>query len=334
MITHFTKPLAKLFGGTACLALLTSVALTQPALAQNGPTLKIEHFIGTIDIQTGDYNKITITDADGVSVDKSGSNVTLDDDKNMQNYNCRYRRDTAYIGKGKSKWSWTRAKSNYKNINEFPSVKITAPRDTHLVIEKSIIFGDVETVGSAEIHIRSCGDLNLGDVNGELVLHVSGAGDVHMGNAGVSDIHVSGAGDLIGGNLASADIHVSGSADLELGDVAGHVKIHSSGASDVELGNISGGMEFDGSGSSDFEARSVSGGDLSVRVSGSSDVTISGGEVETLYVRASGASDVIYRGKSVDADARASGASDVTIRMPSGELDMSDSGAGDVHITN
>ncbi|MBL4853447.1 MAG: DUF2807 domain-containing protein [Robiginitomaculum sp.] len=309
----------------SCLTLLAGTAN-----AKDASTLKIEHFIGTIDIRTGDYDEITVTDADGANYITGSKGLTVNDDKNIRDYNCRYKKDKAYIGKGK--WHRKSGGKGFTTIDAFPLVKITAPENVHVVVKNTILFGDIESIGSGDIHVSSCGDLKLGDVNGAFNLRVSGSGDVKMGDAGDSIITISGSGDLVAGDFASGNIVVSGSGDLEAGDVIRHAKIQTSGSGDIVLARIKGGLEYSGSGSSDFEADYVGGGDLSIRVSGSSDITIKDGEVGNLYIRASGASDVNYSGSSVDAEARASGASDIYIRRPSGNLRTSDSGAADVNI--
>ena len=304
--------------------------LSAPAMADDGPVLKIENFIGTVEIVTSNTGKIVVNEADGANVMRSGGNLTIDDDISIRSYNCRYKKEKAYIGKGK--WGWNSGGKGFRSIDEYPSVKISAPVGVHVEIDRSILFGNVDDIGSAHLHIGSCGDMTFGDVSGRLDLSVSGSGDVIMGSAGVSDISVSGSGDVTAKNLASADIHVSGSGDLELGDIAGATDIGSSGAGDVEIDSIGGGLSLHSSGASDLEIDSVTGGDLTIRVSGSSDVTIKDGNVDTLFIKASGASDVTYGGKSVDAEARASGASDINIHNPSGRLRTSDSGAADVNI--
>lgn len=312
------------------LSLLAGLAITNQAFADDAPVLKIENFIGTVEIITSNTGKIIVNDADGANIIRSGSNLTIDDDISIRSYNCNHKKDRAMIGKGKFRWN--SSSKGYRDIREFPLVKISAPANVHLEIEGSILFGTVGDIGSGHLHIGSCGDITFGDVNGQLDLSVSGSGDVIMGSAGASDISVSGSGDLTAKNLASADIHVSGSGDLELGDIAGATDIGSSGAGDLEIGSIGGGLSVHSSGASDLEVDSVTGGDLTIRVSGSSDVTIKDGSVDTLFIKASGASDVTYGGSSVDAEARASGASDITIRQPSGHLRTSDSGAADVNI--
>jgi len=318
------------FTSLSALAVASLAVLSTPAFAKDAPVLKIKNFIGTVEIVTGDFDTINVTDADGANFSRGTNSLELNDDISIRAYNCRYKKDKPMIGKGK--WSWRTGGNGYRNINEFPLVKITAPANTHLDIDKSIIFGNVQTIGSAHLHIGSCGDMEFGDVNGNLDVSISGSGDIILGNAGVSDISVSGAGDLTAKNLASADISVSGSGDLMLGNIAGFTDIGSSGAGDIEIGSIGGGLGIQSSGASDIEIDSVTGGDLNIYASGSSDITIDDGSVDTLFIKASGASDITYYGSSVDAEARASGASDIYMHRPSGQLRSSDSGAADVNI--
>lgn len=317
-----------LISATGLTLLTASVGIF--ASASSAPELSIKNFIGTIDVVTGDYDKITVTDADGVPVDSSRSGVQIDGGYEINNAHCKSNRSSVNIGIGS--WKYLKRTGGYKDLKEYPKVKVQAPKNTHIVIKKSVIFGDVEDIGSADIHIGSCGDLKFGNVNGKLDLGISGSGDVTMGDAGTSNISISGSGDYEAGDLASADIYVSGSGDLDVGDILGHAKITSGGAGDIEVSRIKGGLEYKGSGSSDFEADYVGGGDLYIRSSGSGDVNIDDGDVGDLDIHASGASDVVYRGNSKDAKARASGASDITIDRPSGDLYTTDSGAGDVHV--
>ncbi|NNC38181.1 MAG: hypothetical protein EX271_00490 [Acidimicrobiales bacterium] len=316
--------IAATFMSAACLA-----ALSTAAMADDGPVLKIENFIGTVDVITGDYNEIKVTDADGAPIDRTRSGVTIDGGETINKINCRQNKLSVDIGIGN--WGWKKRSGGYKNLNEYPKVKITAPDTTHVVIDNAVIFGEFGTIGSADMKIRSCGDIELANVTGELDLKISGSGDVTMNNAGATTVSVSGSGDLEGNDFASLNLSVSGSGDVEIEDVAGFADISTRGSGDVELGTVSGGLEYRGSGSSNLDVEFVK-GDLFVRTSGSGDVNIEDGEVEKMTLRASGSSNIEYDGRAVDAEAYASGSSDIYIKRPSGRLQSEDSAAGDVHI--
>lgn len=318
--------LTNIMGSAACLALLIGTNVN----ASEAPILKIENFIGTVDVITGDYKSITITDADGTPVEKTGNNVTINANEKVNNTNCMSNDSNVKIRVGG--WKFSKRKGGYKNIEDYPTIEIKAPRDTHLIIGNSVIFGDIESIGSADIHILSCGDLNLGDITGALKMKISGDGDVDMGDAGKTDISISGSGDLTIGDLTSADIRISGAGDLDVGDILGHADVAASGAGDISIHRITGGLRYEGSGASDFDAEYVSGGDLYIRTSGSGDVDIDDGSVDDLYVKATGASSVNYDGSSVNGEARASGASDVTVKRSSKSFEHSDGGAGSIRI--
>ncbi|PHR60212.1 MAG: hypothetical protein COA43_07900 [Robiginitomaculum sp.] len=315
---------------TVLLSATTLALFASPAMAADSPTLRIENFIGTLDLVNSTGSKISVQDADGASIDVHGDGVTIDDGVEIKNTHCKSSKSNIKIGMGS--WKVLKRSGGYKDLNTYPKLKITAPENTHLIITNSVIFGDVENLGSAEIHIRSCGDLEIGDVAGEVGLYISGSGDLDIGDTGPATIRISGSGDVEAGDFVSADIRVSGSGDLDAGDIAGFVRIASSGAGDIELEHLGNGLEYSGSGASDLRIKSVSGGDLIIHASGSGDVDIKKGSVDKLDIRASGASDVRYGGTSNSAEARASGASDVYMHAPSGHLHTSDSGAGDVHV--
>lgn len=302
-------------------------ALASPAYA--GEVLDIRNFIGTVDIVTGDFDKISIAQADGAHVTTEPGRTRIDDNQKVNNRNCRIRKSKVKIGDG----NWSLAKrGTYKDLDTFPKLKIQAPRFTHIIIDDSIIFGTIGDVASGDIEVRSCGDLQLGNFAGKLELGISGSGDVDMKSAARGEVSISGSGDLEAGNFKSLRLKISGSGDAEIEDVNGDVAIESSGAGDIEMGDIRGDLRYRGSGSSDLEIESVVGNIIEIEVSGSGDVSIENGKVENVFIRASGASDIKYGGTSVNAKARASGASDIYIRKPSGNLESHDSGAAEVNV--
>ncbi|HFB55254.1 MAG TPA: hypothetical protein ENJ46_04955, partial [Hellea balneolensis] len=67
------RKLTYILGSVACLALVGS-----PAFSSDAPTLRIENFIGTINVETGNYDRVTIVDADGVKINKSAKGASID----------------------------------------------------------------------------------------------------------------------------------------------------------------------------------------------------------------------------------------------------------------
>lgn len=316
--------LAYALGITICLGALPNMAIGQPT-----STLEIKNFIGTIDVEAGDFDKISIVNGDGVKISQTQAGVLIDNGDQVQNRNCRWQNNQIAIGK--AGWGRVTGKSTYKNIDEFPVVKIRVPHDTHLIIADALIFGTVGDIGSADVHVGSCGDLDLGNIRGMLALRISGSGDVTVGNGSRANLQVSGSGDVIAGDFEQVDIQLSGSGDIKMGHVKGRADVQSSGSSDLKMGRVGAGLHIKSSGSSDFTALYV-GDTLSLNLSGSSDVRIADGNVNSVYISASGSADVVYNGNSEDAEIQASGASDIYIKQPSGNIRIVEKGSADIHV--
>ena len=358
-MSHFTKILLS----ASALALVATTAS-----AGSAPELRIENFIGTIDVKTGDYDKITVTDADGASYDTSGSSVVIDDEQTIKNINCKQSNMSVKISAGG--WNYKKRKGGYKNLDTYPSIKITAPADTHLVVDKAVIFGDVGSIGSADVSMVSCGDLEFEDINGAFDLGISGSGDVTAGNTGALNVAIAGSGDFTADNVVSAQISVAGSGDIEIANIDGLADINSAGSGDIDIGDVRGRFDYSsagsgdleigdiqgatnirtagsgdvdveriendlkyiGGGSGDFEADYVGGAVLSVRVGGSGTVDIDGGNVDSLYVKVGGSGSVHYDGKSVDAELITHGSGSIAVQDPSGKLRKSKSGSGSIRV--
>jgi len=357
---------------TLKLATMTAIScLTLFAISANAkdtPTLTIKNFIGTIDVRTGDYDKITITDADGASVDRSHGDITIDDDQTINNINCRKSNLSANISIGK--WTWKKRKGGYKDLEEFPRVIITAPENTHLAIDEAIIFGDVDNIGSADIHVRSCGDLEFANIDGHLDLGIAGSGDFTVGNIGTGDINIAGSGDFTARGIQSVEVALAGSGDVQIGDIDGPATIRSAGSGDNEIGNVGGDFSFSGAGSGDLNVENIV-GDASISIAGSGDieinriegsltysgggsgdfdadyvggekfssksggsgtVDINGGNVTELYIKVGGSGNVYYDGQSTNAKLYVGGSGEITIREPNGRLVKEKHGSGSIRI--
>ena len=352
----------------SCLALLVATSVSVPAWAKDAPVLKIENFIGTIDVRTGDYDKITVTEAGGASVDRHEANVTIDDGQTIKNTNCRSSNLSADISIGQ--WTWRKRKGGYKDLEQYPKIVITAPENTHLIIDEAIIFGDIDNIGSADIQVNSCGDLQFANIRDHIDLRIAGSGNVAMGDVGSGDIAIAGSGDFTALDMNSVKISIAGSGDvlvadisqearatvagsgdtefasvggdfnfrgvgsgdLDVGNIGGNADISTAGSSDVELGRIEGDLSYSSSGSGDFDADYVGGTKLSAKIGGSGTVDIDGGNVTELYIKAGGSGSVHYNGKSTNAELYAGGSGSVTVQEPSGRLRKEKHGSGSIRI--
>jgi len=343
------------------------VLLANTAYANNVPTLTIEQFIGTIDIRTGDYDKITVTETDGVEVERSGTSVTIDGGQTTKNTKCKTTGSKVkiYVGKGR----WNKRKAKYKNLDQYPQIKITAPENTHLIIDDVIIFGKTGNFGSG-IKLRSCGDVNFADFSGHLDLRIAGSGDVNIGRASSGDIAIAGSGDFTALDMQTVTISVAGSGDvdignvsgsvsatiagsgdtkinniggnltyrgggsgdLDLGDISGNAEITIGGSGSVEIGRIDGGLSYTGGGSGGLSAHYVGGTKLSVRTGGSGTTDIQDGDVTELYIKTGGSGSVRYGGQSQSAEVSTRGSANITIRKPSGSLIKEKRGSGKIRI--
>ncbi len=294
--------------------------------ANDGPVLTIRDFIGTVNITNSGGQTIEVSRSDGARYHTNGNKVEINDNQSLNDISCKGDDDNIRIRKG----SWYGGRG-YKRISEYPNVEISIPANTRLVIDDSLVFGQIGNVGSADLELRSCGDLKLGNVAGTLDLKLSGSSDLDMGNAGAAKIVISGSGDVEAQKFGPTTLTISGSGDVELDSIEGDATLKSSGSGDISIGDIRGNLDYIGGGSSDLEIASVMGDTVFLRSSGSGDVEVDDGNVTSAEIIASGASDIEFLARSVDAKVKASGASDITLLQPSGNLAQSDSGAS--HIT-
>jgi len=165
---------------------LTTVFVV-PALADN-PELNIVNFVGTINIEPGD--KITVKGERSGTMDRSGEAVTLDGGETINSVNCRNSYGKFNISINNKRWFGSMG--GFKDLDEYPTLFITAPETLHLTIKKSVIFGDTGDLGSADLDLSSCGELTIGDVSGTLDLDINGSADLIGGSAGSVNIDIGG----------------------------------------------------------------------------------------------------------------------------------------------
>lgn len=332
---------------TATLPLLASV-FAMSAQAANNPELVIENFVGTVTLVTDDTAPLSVTSVtheNKMTQRAAGSNLIIDGGIRKPDSNkCK-----DYYGS----WSWGKKKSGnmggYEDLEDYPKLTISAPSDTVLVIRNSIPFIETGELGGADIEVQACGKINMGDLDGDLRVELSGSGDVTSGSVhdadlslrGSGDIDIqdarnlradlSGSGDIVTGHVANADVSLRGSGDIELKDVTGKLTVSLRGSGDVSVGNVGGGAEASMQGSGDIEIHSIN-GPTRLQTSGSGDIDVDDGETEMLNIKSSGSSTIRYGGTASNADLRASGSSDISVKRVRGTADMRESGSADIDI--
>ena len=334
-------------------AALATAMLTGIALA-NGPELLIQDFVGTIKIENGSSENISIIrdeNMKGVNLVEQGSNLKIDGGISDPDGNkCK-----GYYGSYNIGW-FKKERSGefggYEDLEDYPQMTIRAPKDTRLIIENSIAFVSAEDLGGADLDLRYCGKVKLGNVKGDLRADIRGSADLSAGDVGNVDVDIKGSGDLeiqnaklvslsVAGsgdaefqNVQTADVSVSGSGDISFGDINGSFAAESRGSGDIDAGNVAGDFIHDASGSGELDIGEVIGERISIDVSGSGDVNIDGGDVKILNITASGASDVDYGGTAESADLVATGASDIDVNKVTGDVRRKERGAADISVGN
>jgi len=333
------------------LASAVAMSLGAAPAAFAGDQLEIRNFVGTINWSNGPMNVDVKKNAGDTDI-SGRSNITVDggfDD--IDNSACK-----SSYGNYSFDWFGKKKEGNfggYEDLDDFPVLEITMPEDTDLIIENSVVFSDgTPNVASADLELRYCGQVTLGDVENTLALDSRGSADLRVGNTGQIAASLKGSGDLTGGdsgdvilnsrgsgdveleNIASLEADSRGSGDLDVSNVSGDVEISSYGSGDAELESVDGSLSYSGRGSGNLDVSSVSGEAISVESYGSGDVDISGGEVASLKMTARGSATLEFDGTAENAELRASGSGDIYADRVTGDADIRTSGSGDVDIDN
>lgn len=333
-------------------ALISSVALIGIAFAPAAfaeETLEIKNFIGTITWSNGPMS-VDAEKNKGDTKISGGQSVTVDGgvDK-IKGRDCKSSYGSFNIDWfGKTKEGQF---GGFENLEEYPALNITLPNDINVVLRNSVVFTDgTPDIAEADLELRHCGQVTLGDIENTLALDSRGSADVIVGQTGQIAANMKGSGDLTGGDsgnvmisshgsgdvelgdLASLEASLHGSGDLEADDVAGDVELSSHGSGDIELNDVNGSVEYSGHGSGDFEAASINGSRVYLKSHGSGDIDIGGGDVETLEIVVRGSATVDFSGEAETADLMASGSGDIYVNRVSGVADIKTSGSGDVDI--
>ena len=351
---------------TALIALVST-----PAFADD-PSVTIKNYVGKITIETSPKYTLDIsnqTTSEDVDLDETGSELIIDggiDDPDGKKCKGYY---------GKSSWSWFGRKEKhsdfggYKDLDDYPNITVTAPKTVKVIIDNAIPFGNIGDIGSADIsmpycgqldigtiasdaifNIRGSGDINAGDIGNlytsvrgsgdvevgnvarEAKIKVTGSGDIALGDANVIELSVTGSGDVSFGDAETVELTVTGSGDVEIGSVSKSLAMRNQGSGDINVETAFGELNYESRGSGDLEIEEAN-GNADIDIGGSGDVEIDQGDLNYLKVRSSGASHVDIGGVVKDADLRARGASDIYLNRVTGALIQKESGAADINVS-
>lgn len=322
--------------------------------ASSGQELIIEDFVGTINWSNaaGDVKITDQKNTRNLSVYEGEEFIINGDVKYPDGDKC-----SGYRGVYNLTWFGKKKEGvfgGYEDLEDLPILTISLPKDTKLTVRNSIVFTHgTPDIAAGDINQRHCGDINLGNVAGKLLVETKGSGDVTLGNAEIIDSLIKGSGDLEANTVGTlysevrgsgdvtlirahrVDAEISGSGDLEIDVIMGDAKIESSGSSDVDIDRIDGELEYQISGSGDLSIEEIGRNGahaVTLRSSGSGDISIGSGEISLLTVNASGSSTVDVDAKVRDLKARANGSSDIYIDTVTGSSETKSSGSADIEI--
>lgn len=331
----------------ASMAFLMVAATTPRSFATD--SLEIRNFVGTINWSNGPLSVDVTKNADDTKITGRRTVVVDGGQNDIDGSDCK----SAY---GRYNFDWFGKKKEgrfggYKNLEDLPVLEIALPETLNVIVKNAIIFTDGSpNIKKADLELRHCGEVTLGDVDGVLALDSRGSTDVTVGNTGQIVANLNGSGDLTGSdsgevliksngsgdveleNIASFEASSHGSGDLIIGDVDGSVELSSNGSGDVDLGEINGSLSFSGHGSGDLDVASVHGVRLDLESRGSGDVDIGAGQVNQLTAILSGSASVEFSGEAETATLRSSGSGDIYVNRVTGLVEIKSSGSGEVDI--
>ena len=339
--TAFIGPAALLILGIA------PASSAQANLTQN--SLEIRNFIGSID-WSNDALSVEITKNAGKTKISGRNAIIVDGGQNdIDGSDCKStygRFDFDWFGKKKDGHF-----GGYKGMKDLPVLNITLPKNTKLILRDSIIFTDGSPdISEAEIDLRYCGKVTLGDIDGTLALDSRGSADIAVGKTGQIAANLKGSGDLTGGDstdvliksngsadveledITSLEMSVNGSGDVSVGHIDGDVTLDSNGSGDIDIGQIDGSLSYSGKGSGDLDIMSIDGVYLELSSYGSGDIEIGGGRVEEMTAATRGSGDIEFSGHAKTAKLRASGSGDISVERVTSVAETKSSGSGDVDI--
>ncbi|MEP6343999.1 MAG: DUF2807 domain-containing protein [Maricaulaceae bacterium] len=312
----------------AGLTLVSFSSLSTTAFAQETVTFEIENFIGRLTITNGD--EVSIKGADANTLSEQGNVWRIDGDEEINVTSCRANNSRVELSFGS--WSWLGRSGGYKNLDEYPHLKVTLPDNANLKLSDSVIYGDIADLGAADITLNYCADMVLGSVERQLKLEILGSADLQADTVGYADVTIRGSGDLSLEQVGDFTLSVNGSGDVDVETINGTALISSKGSGDIEIDDLVGNFEYRSQGSGDLSIDELRGDKAYISVNGSGDVEIDAGDVVDLSIKTNGSGGVDYGGRSDNVFARSNGSSDIYVKTARAEVTASANGSGSVKV--
>ena len=329
------------YAATCAASLMMIAATPQTSFATD--SLEIRNFVGTLHWSNGPMSTEIKKNAGETEISGRQSVVIDGGREDIGGPDCQ----SAY---GRYDINWF-GKKKQGDFGDLPVLEIALPEDTHLVVRNSIIFTTgAPNIGSADLALRYCGEVTLGDIEGQLALDNRGSADVTAGAMGQFVANLKGSGDFTGGDsgevliesrgsadveighIASLELSIFGSGDVEAKDIEGSADLSSRGSGDIDLGAIDGLLTYSGFGSGDLEVGSVQGETAYLLSKGSGDIQVNGGDVQDLIAATQGSARIDFLGEAGSANLKSSGSGDIHVKRVTGPVEMKTQGSGDIQI--
>lgn len=284
------------------LTALPAFAGEQSFVAQK---LDIENVVGRVTITTADVNRLKVDINNGQDVMDaptarlSGDVLRVGYDHKQKVRNCSTNGNIHFGNKGNVQLRLKGGKTH--ELTAYPSVRITVPQGTALIVRDGAVFGTAGDMGASDVGINSCGDFRMGNVGGDMRAQINGSGDLYAGD--------------VSGTLK---VGINGSGDVRIGEVSGNASLAINGSGDIDTGAVQG-LDAGINGSGDIKVDSVS-GPASVTINGSGDVGIKDGEAAPLSVTVRGSGDISFGGHANGVDYSIAGSGDIDVRSFTGDL--------------
>jgi hypothetical protein len=207
-----------------------AAAFAAASAAAAGPSVEIRDAVARVTIVPEDradvkVEMLTNNASLPLAVRVSGSTTIIDGNLAHRISDCRHG------GEHPSAWVRGVGEVSYDNI---PQVVIHTPKAV-MVETGGAVYGTVGRAGSLQLDNSGCSSWTIADVTGDVMLHESGAGSVHMGSAGKLALHLSGAGSVHATKVSQGlDATLSGAGGIDIQELDGPVMAHVSGVGHIK----------------------------------------------------------------------------------------------------
>lgn len=275
--------------------------VTWPQKTYSGNTLKVDDFVGTLNVSVGNGGPMAVS--------VSGTK------ERIKQVDIRSEGNTVIIEgqNAGSVWDW----HNWFNFSDSGRsrpdqlvVKVSVPKGTAIKVD--------DLVGNAAI----------GDVMGPLHFEAS-ATQSKIGKVSSANISLAGTGRIdVAAVAGPLKLDIAGSGKVNVGPTQS-VRADIAGAGDTALGPIAGGLNVDIAGSGDISTPRVN-GPVKVDIAGSGSVNIADGVANPLHVDIMGSGNFTFGGLAIDPHVSSFGSGNVKIKAYKGK--MSSDGMATVQV--